>query len=454
MPLIRPLLAAALTVSAVLGLVATPAAAATPVTAAEPAPNAGALSVLTYNVAGLPDFLSSASNDRQGSTTTIGSRLGPYALVNVQEDFNYHAALYAADTNHPYRTPTSGGAGFGSGLNTLSRLPYDADDFERVTWANCSLGSGDCLTPKGFTFLRARLTEGGYLDVYNLHTDAGTEPGDLTARAANLAQLSAFLKTHSAGNAVLVAGDTNTRYTRSEDTIAAFAAENQLTDAWVELERGGVAPAPGGPALLCEDQTVTDACEVVDKVLYRGSRQLSLTATSYTNEHAGFLDGVGAKLSDHYPIAVGFDWSENPNYRASEQFGGPHGEYFNDIMRVPVGARATTVSLRGGSRVDRIGLTLADGTDLGHGGTGGTASSLTLGSDEYLASVRLCRGSYGGHTRIFQAQVTTSLGRTLAAGRATADCVTRTAPTGWQIAGFTGRAGAELDKLGLLYTRR
>ncbi|BFV56507.1 jacalin-like lectin [Kitasatospora sp. CMC57] len=460
MPLSRPLLATALTASAALGLIAAPAALAAPATVGAPAAagaaatNSGSFSVLTYNVAGLPDFLSSASNDRQGSTTTIGQRLGPYSLVNVEEDFNYHAALYAADTTHPYRTPTSGGAGIGSGLNTLSQLPYDTDDFERVKWDTCYIGSGDCLTPKGFTFLRARLTEGGYLDVYNLHTDAGTEPGDLTARAANLAQLSAFVKTHSAGNAVLVAGDTNTRYTRAEDTIGAFAAENQLTDAWVSLERGGVAPAPGAPALLCDDRTVTDSCEVVDKVLYRGSRQLSLTATSYSNKHSDFLDAAGTKLSDHYPIAVGFDWSENPDYRASEQFGGPHGDYFNDVTRVPAGARAAGVSLRGDARVDRIGLTLTDGTELGHGGTGGTASSLTLGADEYLTSVRLCRGSYSGHSRIFQAQITTSLGRTLTAGTSTADCVTRTAPAGWQIAGFTGRSGDELDKLGLLFTRR
>ncbi len=47
-----------------------------------------------------------------------------YDIVNVQEDFNYHAALYA-DDHHPYRTATSGGAGFGDGLNTLSDHPFE-----------------------------------------------------------------------------------------------------------------------------------------------------------------------------------------------------------------------------------------------------------------------------------------------------------------------------------------
>ncbi|KQV13223.1 MULTISPECIES: jacalin-like lectin [unclassified Kitasatospora] len=436
--------------AATLGLAAAPAARAE----TAPAPASGSFSVLTYNVAGLPEVLSSASSDRAGSTTAIGQRLGPYAIVNVQEDFNYHAALYAADTSHPYRTPTSGGAGIGSGLNTLSQLPYDTDDFERVKWDNCYIGSGDCLTPKGFSFLRARLAEGAYLDVYNLHTDAGTDSGDLAARAANLAQLSSFVRSHSAGNAVLVMGDTNTRYTRADDTIGAFVAENQLTDSWVQLERGGIAPAPGAPALLCDEKAVTDTCEVVDKVLYRGSRQVSLAATSYTNKHADFVNAEGAMLSDHFPIAVGLSWSENPDYRGSEQFGGPHGDYFNDVVSIAPAARVSTLRLRGGSRLDQVGLTLVGGSTLTHGGTGGTGTELTLGSGEFLSSVEFCQGSYSGHTRIFRAKFTTNLGRTLASGSSTSDCVTRTAPAGWQIAGFTGRAGGEVDKLGLIYTQR
>ncbi|MGW3103510.1 jacalin-like lectin, partial [Streptomyces sp. NPDC001100] len=193
-------------------------AAAPPASAADPA--SGSFSTLTYNVAGLPESLSSASTPRDTSTTAIGQRIAPYDIVHVEEDFNYHAYLYAADTAHAYRTPTSGGAGIGSGLNTLSKIPYDEDDFERVHWNSCQIDSGDCLTPKGFTFMRERLSEGVYVDFYNLHTNAGTNDGDEASRADNLSQLTSFISTHSAGNAVVVMGDTNTRYTRSADTIA------------------------------------------------------------------------------------------------------------------------------------------------------------------------------------------------------------------------------------------
>ncbi len=136
------------------------------------AADGGSFSVLAYNVAGLPEAISSATTPRDPATTAIGQRIAPYDIVHVEEDFNYHAKLYAAD-NHPYRTPTSGGAGIGSGLNTLSSLPYDTDDFERAHWISCQLDSGDCLTPKGFTFMRVRLAEGVYVDFYNLTPTPG-----------------------------------------------------------------------------------------------------------------------------------------------------------------------------------------------------------------------------------------------------------------------------------------
>ncbi|KAB1990396.1 jacalin-like lectin [Streptomyces triticiradicis] len=446
---LRRLLAGAAAAAAVLGGLT---AAASPAAAAD----SGTFSVLSYNVAGLPDGISSAPTPRQSATTAIGGLLAPYDVVHVEEDFNYHAALYAADTAHAHRTPTSGGAGIGSGLNTLSKIPYDTDDFERIGWNSCQLDSGDCLTPKGFTFMRERLAEGLYVDFYNVHTNAGTSTGDLASRADNLNQLTAFIATHSAGNAVVVMGDTNTRYTRSGDTIAEFAAANGLTDAWVQTVRGGTAPAKGSDALVCDQSgtTVPDTCEVVDKILYRGSKLVTLNATSYHNEHARFLTSDGLMLSDHDPITASFTWSRDTAFQLSDQFGGPHGDHFNDIARVPAGARASVVSIGSGSRVDRMGLTLSDGTTFAHGGTGGTTASLTLGSGEYVTSAQLCEGAKDGHTRIFYAKFTTNLGRTLAGGTTTSDCVTRTAPSGRQIAGFHGRSGDEVDKIGFIYTLR
>lgn len=271
------------------------------------AAGSGSFSVLTYNVAGLPESISSAPTPRSSASTAIGERLRPYDIVNLQEDFNYHAKIYDANS-HPHRTPTSGPAGRGSGLNTLSH--YSFTDFDRSRWDSCQVDSGDCLTPKGFTFMRVSLAEGVDIDLYNLHTNAGTSSGDLESRADNLSQLTEYITSHSAGNAVVVMGDTNTRYTRTGDTIAGFLADNDLTDAWVQLQRNGSPPALGSAPLVCEGDTVTNACEVVDKVLYRSSSSLTLNASTYGIEHATFLDSSGRMLSDHDPVRVEFSWTQ------------------------------------------------------------------------------------------------------------------------------------------------
>ncbi|WP_043195343.1 jacalin-like lectin [Streptomyces sp. NRRL WC-3725] len=408
--------------------------------AAEP----GSFSVLTYNVAGLPEGLS--SSHPATNTPLISPRLAGYDIVNVQEDFNYHAALYAGD-DHPHRTATSGGAGIGDGLNTLSRYPFE--DFERVKWKDCT--GTNCLTPKGFTLARVRLAEGVYVDLYNAHPNADDTEDALAARRANIAQLSAFIQANSAGNAVIVMGDTNTRYTRAGDNLRTLVADNGLTDAWVRLVRGGTAPAQGADPLLCPASAPPDDCEVVDKVLYRGSNLVSLTATRYQNAWATFLDAAGGNLSDHFPHTVDFSYAPNPGLRASDFFGGPHGTAFDDADDLPAAPAPRTLTLRGGARLDAVSLTHDGGTVLGHGGTGGTAASLTLAAGEHLTSVKLTQGRKDGRTRIFSAAFTTDRGRTLSAGTATTDTTTFTAPTGWQIVGFTGRAGDGIDKLGVLY---
>jgi hypothetical protein len=137
--------------------------------------SSGAFTILSFNVAGLPAILQSndVPGDKTENTALIGQKFAvhDFDVVHVQEDFNYHATLYAND-DHPYRTATSGGAGIGSGLNTLSNFPWAG--FAREKWDDCSdASSNDCLTPKGFTLMRVLVDEGVYIDFYNLHADAG-----------------------------------------------------------------------------------------------------------------------------------------------------------------------------------------------------------------------------------------------------------------------------------------
>ncbi|KAH7469235.1 hypothetical protein PRIC2_013677 [Phytophthora ramorum] len=200
----------------------------------------------------------------------MGKRIGDWDIVNVQEDFNYHAKLYS-ENKHEYRTSTSGGVPFGSGLNTLSHLPFtNITNLERIKWDECSnFDNADCMTPKGFTMVEIQLADGVTIDVYNLHTDAGVTDADQKARASNLAQVSDFITANSADNAVIVMGDTNTRYTRELDTIREFIEGQKLTDGWVQSIRNGAPPEKGSEAIKCETATMTNDCEVVDKIMFR-----------------------------------------------------------------------------------------------------------------------------------------------------------------------------------------
>ena len=261
----------------------------------------GVFTAVTYNVAGLPEGIS--SGHPAASTPYIGQRLANYAYIHVQEDFNYHAALHAND-KHPFRTTTSGGAGFGSGLNMLSNFPLS--DLKRVTWSRRS--GADALTPKGFAFHRVRLSEDVFVDFYNLHTNAGVSASDRAARASNISQLSAFITANSEGNAVIVMGDTNTRYTRASDNIRLLTSANALTDVWIQLIRNGDVPALGSAPLVA-GPTAKNNDEVVDKIFYRSSSLITLTPSNYRLDDPAFYHPVThVALSDHWPVFVTFSW--------------------------------------------------------------------------------------------------------------------------------------------------
>lgn len=248
-------------------------------------------------------------------------------------------------------------------------------------------------------------------------------------------------------------GDTNIRYTRTGQNIRELLNRG-FTDVWIQLMRNGNVPELGSTALTsCTTPTCAD-CEVVDKVLYRSSRYITLTPTGYAPENQKFVYTNGSDLSDHWPLKVSWNFSTAPDIRMSDQFGGPHGTQYNDVASLPENPVVSALAIRTGSRVDNIGVTLSSGISFTHGGTGGTLKKLALASDEYLASVDLCSGVYNGTTRIFYTKLTTSKGRTLAGGSRTGNSVTYTAPNGWQIVGFHGRSGSAVDKLGVIYAPR
>lgn len=278
---------------------------------------AATLSVLTYNVAGLPLGLSSSTPEF--NTVLISPLLNAYDIAAVQEDFGFHDDLVSA-ANHPHQSvkdttdsPDSIALGvelgLGDGLNRFSNSAFAS--LQRVTWDMCFGvfdNGADCLAPKGFSVARHEIEPGAFVDIYNFHADASDDTEDLAVRRGQMRQLVAFAQTFSEGRAVIMLGDTNSRYTREGDILPELVAELGLTDVWVELTRSGDVP-PVGPKL---DACILDAmsggdCERVDKIFYRSGLDVALTATDYDVPDPSFRDDSDVPLSDHEPVVGVFD---------------------------------------------------------------------------------------------------------------------------------------------------
>ncbi len=246
------------------------------------------LKILSYNVAGLPEGLSSSSPAQ--NTSQISPKLNPWDLVAVQEDFSYHAQLIAQAT-HPYKTPPMSAPSptdLGDGLNALSRFAFS--NLTRTTWTSCSGyidQKNDCLTSKGFAAFT--LDVGGALvDVYDAHFDAGRSDNDAKARAKQVTQLVAAINARSGapgaanGHAVIVLGDTNMK--ASDETTL----QSLLT----------------GAKLDCACRVLTCAePDRIDRVMFRSSSGVKISSSSWHVE-TSFVDAQGKPLSDHEPVSV------------------------------------------------------------------------------------------------------------------------------------------------------
>jgi len=277
----------------------------------EPAAPSGSFIALTYNVAGLPEGLSSSMPMR--NTPLIAPLLEPYDLVFLQESWQtpdpnpfaplrgYHEILVAG-ASQPYKTtpdeqpfgsePTRPTALLGDGLNIFSRVPLE--DTTRVAWPSCVDTEADCLAMKGFSHTPARIGPDLPVHLYDLHMEAGSSPEDERARAAGIDQLLAFVTERSRDVALIVAGDFNLRSDQepAKSQLARLLQGAGLKDSCAEL----ACPAPGN----------------IDKVLYRSSAQLQLEPEVWRREADVFVTADGEPLSDHTPISVRFSWRGKP----------------------------------------------------------------------------------------------------------------------------------------------
>lgn len=312
-------------------------------TTAVNANHTGTFKVAALNVDGMPQSVKIASvydlklnEDGPGADGSVS--IGQYIeasgidLLALSEDFNFFqeingaAPSYATMTQRE-RIPTEVGVG---DLNN-SLFPFDTDGLNLMYKNNLTVSSesmtawnehyspttnyvvidvpdqngADGMIDKGFRFYQVQMAPGVVVDVYILHMDAETDPGDNAARASQIDQLMAAVNANDNGNPIIIMGDTNCRYTRDplESTIIAAG----FSDPWIDLEREGVYPKMGDESLMVGDLGYQKG-EVVDKVFYKDGTNVKLDATKYFVDAEGYTD-EGGLLGDHPPVIVTFEYS-------------------------------------------------------------------------------------------------------------------------------------------------
>lgn len=279
-----------------------------PVTQACPAVVNGEINALAYNVAGLPQGIS--SSDPEINTPFIAPLLNGYDLTLLQETWKtpdpnplaptrvYHEILEAGSL-HPFRSvaapqplgtnPFRPTALLADGLNRFSNFPFGEEI--RTPWATCVDSAADCLALKGFTVARTTIAPGVVVDVYDLHMEAGGDPADDVARDQGITQLVASMNGYSAGMPIIVGGDFNLHTNTQPDgtQYARLLSEAGLTDACAAVG----CSQPGR----------------IDKFAYRSAGAVTLTALSHRFETDVFVRNGNVPLSDHEALRVRFGWS-------------------------------------------------------------------------------------------------------------------------------------------------
>ncbi|KAG2987449.1 hypothetical protein JG687_00013525 [Phytophthora cactorum] len=137
-------------------------------------------------------------------------------------------------------------------------------------------------------------------------------------------------------------------------------------------------------------------------------------------------------------------------------FGGPHGKKYSDLDLASPGQTVRSITIRGNRRVDAVSLDVTDlagqTTTLYHGGGGGHANTLTLAENEHIIGIEAHWDKYYGKTRVMYVEFTTDAGNTISGGKPVKNIGKDSAPEGYQLGGFVGICGKEIDSVGAIWT--
>ena len=286
------------------------------------------VSVLCYNVAGLPNIDDLLGKPEAAHLTTNQTLLGrqlngsAYDVIAVQEDFNYHRYLANGLESYPYKTNHTGGVPGGDGLNVFSRVPVYNET--RTTWEQLYgvIDDGaDEMTPKGILYTVLDFGDGILVDLYDIHADAYGDEGSCAARRDNFRQLAEAIQQRGTDRPVIVTGDFNASIHQGNDDglYETLYASCGMKDAWVELHNGGdyenfdyweETVGGGWP-------NYWGVWDSLEKFLYRDGGGIHVEAQSFG--YTDFLNDAGQSISDHKAAEVTFTFTKTDDYTASDE---------------------------------------------------------------------------------------------------------------------------------------
>jgi hypothetical protein len=269
------------------------------------------LSVLSYNVRGLPSLI--ARDQPRQRVKAIGSLARAYDVVLLQEVFEYHSHIrrrmegsVGVAGNGMVRdarrlaarillAPVSAviphfSVPYGAGLSTFVKsalmLPGDV---ARAPFGVCEgwwSSAHDCWASKGYLRVGIRTPEGAIVDVYSTHLDAGRGKRASKTRRRQLRMLADAIAEQSGNGAVIVGGDLNLllEEPRDREVMTEFRERLKLRDSGAGLDLP-----------LCQNR---------DYILYRSGRHARI-GVAQAGAALEFVNGTRA-LSDHPAVYARF----------------------------------------------------------------------------------------------------------------------------------------------------
>lgn len=357
--------------------------------------------------------------------------------------------------NFKYKTDFSGNVPIGDGLTTFSIYPLY--NFDRNKWEDAYgfiINGADEMTRKGFTFTSMELKSGYFIDIYNLHTDAGHDGLSSDARNSNMAQLAEYIKGISRGKAVIIMGDTNSLYTDKLDNFYDLIIKPcNLKDAWIENVMESKIPERGEPL---NPEILGQKGEVLDKIWYRSRKNIELESTSFEILFEEFIDKNGKQLSDHYPVTSTIKYKLNDEILTSDIFGGINGKGFSFIEEIEDKYPLSVIIYATDKEVTKLGFNYTKNGLVIVGGSEGTEKIYKFKKDEYITKMTISKNSKNllSPYSISYISLTTNLNNVISAGKLNRyNQKTFEAPEGYAISGFIGYSSNVIDKLGCVYQK-